>query len=313
MRQSAFSTLLCEVLATLLIGCSGGANPNANSLVQQGNNLWRSGEQDVAIFKYSDIFRINPKNPYGNFGLGMELATHQVGTPQQRLMIVRAALQFYLDSSADRGTGTEAERRSAAAHMIDSVVKQLAIAEEANDDYNVHDGLRRFKRGQKWGFEDTKRRVVIPPVFDFARSFQNGLAPVKEGEKWGYITPDGKFKIAPQFADAGVFDFGLAHITRFGEQTNAPTFIDANGNYRDLYADSEQPCEMPNVPKFNRMIAGTFRNERPEDSAITIAFWGNGTFKQSQGGRDARGRYDLLPIPHPENGQGDVLLPASYN
>ena len=51
--------------------------------------------------------------------------------------------------------------------------------------------------GLKWGFIDRTGKTVIPPIYDFATSFQSGLAAVKIADKRGYIDHEGNFVWAP--------------------------------------------------------------------------------------------------------------------
>ncbi len=57
----------------------------------------------------------------------------------------------------------------------------------------------------KWGFVDSKGKVVIEPAFNEARSFSNGLAAVSNGETWGFINEAGQLVIDYQFDNALYF------------------------------------------------------------------------------------------------------------
>jgi hypothetical protein len=54
--------------------------------------------------------------------------------------------------------------------------------------------------------------LVIKPAFDDARKFRDGLAPVNVTDKWGYIDTRGKVVVTPQFDDARIFSFGIAAV-----------------------------------------------------------------------------------------------------
>ena len=74
----------------------------------------------------------------------------------------------------------------------------------------------------KWGYQDSKGRLVIPHRFSGAGYFANGLAPVlvkgvktKYGEtvnRWGYIDTSGKLIVKPEFYEARPFSDGLAWV-----------------------------------------------------------------------------------------------------
>lgn len=57
----------------------------------------------------------------------------------------------------------------------------------------------------KWGFVDTKGKVIIEPQFDNAKSFSNNLAAVCKDGSWGFIDTDGELVIDYQFLDADYF------------------------------------------------------------------------------------------------------------
>jgi hypothetical protein len=92
------------------------------------------------------------------------------------------------------------------------------------------------KAGDKWGYINTKGKMVIAPQFDFARDFYEGLAGVKIGGKWGYIDKAGKMVIAPQSGFGYAFSEGRARvyvdkkwgfIDKTGKMVIAPQFKQA--------------------------------------------------------------------------------------
>ncbi len=67
----------------------------------------------------------------------------------------------------------------------------------------------------KWGFVDSKGKMVIEPQYEDARSFANGFAAVKVDGMWGFINLDGKMVIEPQFENAKDFnDHGCVFVVR---------------------------------------------------------------------------------------------------
>ena len=82
------------------------------------------------------------------------------------------------------------------------------------------EGLAPFKDNtNRWGYVDTKGKVVIAPQFDEARRFSEGLAAIEMdglGENWGYIDKKGNTVIKPQFQRAADFSEGLAGINAMG-------------------------------------------------------------------------------------------------
>ena len=44
-----------------------------------------------------------------------------------------------------------------------------------------------YRKGDKWGYANTQRNILITPKYNDAQWFSEGLAAVKIGSKWGYI------------------------------------------------------------------------------------------------------------------------------
>ena len=72
--------------------------------------------------------------------------------------------------------------------------------------------LAAVKMGDKWGYINTKGKMVIAPQFDFAHDFYEGLAGVEIDKKWGYIDKTGKMVIAPQSGFGLAFSEGRARV-----------------------------------------------------------------------------------------------------
>jgi len=89
----------------------------------------------------------------------------------------------------------------------------------------LSEGLQAVKIDEKWGYQDTKRKVVINPQFDGAAPFFEGLAAVNINGKWGYIDKSGKIIINHQFDGAAPFFEGLAAV-KIGEKWG---YIDKSG------------------------------------------------------------------------------------
>jgi len=74
-----------------------------------------------------------------------------------------------------------------------------------NMDIPTKDGIIAFMSDGKWGFVDTKGKVVIEPQYDKAKSFSNGLAAVCKDGLWGFIDREGNIALAYQYLDADYF------------------------------------------------------------------------------------------------------------
>lgn len=88
-------------------------------------------------------------------------------------------------------------------------------------------GLKSFKKGNLYGFEDSEGNTVIPAQFNNVMEFSHGLAAVCVQGKWGYIDPQGTLVIQPQFDNAGYFLEDLAKVRVNGKYG----FIDCAGRF----------------------------------------------------------------------------------
>ncbi len=48
-----------------------------------------------------------------------------------------------------------------------------------------------YRKGDKWGFCDRNKKIVIGCKYDFAGPFSEGLSIVKLNGKWGFIDANG--------------------------------------------------------------------------------------------------------------------------
>lgn len=69
--------------------------------------------------------------------------------------------------------------------------------------------------GNKYGFIDSKGRLVVPVIYDGAERFADGKAGVQVGKKWGFVDKTGRLVIRPQFDYVGSFFEGTGTVCRF--------------------------------------------------------------------------------------------------
>jgi hypothetical protein len=65
-----------------------------------------------------------------------------------------------------------------------------------------------YRSGDKWGYADPDRKIVIAPKYADAQWFSEGYAAVKVGSKWGYINKAGKMVIPARYTVAKSFRKG---------------------------------------------------------------------------------------------------------
>lgn len=84
----------------------------------------------------------------------------------------------------------------------------------ANQMYDLHpfsNGLAAVKQG-KWGFIDTRGKIVLPCEYDAVTRFSEGFAAVKKGDKWLYINPLGQVVREGDFKEAKSCTEGIAWV-----------------------------------------------------------------------------------------------------
>lgn len=63
-----------------------------------------------------------------------------------------------------------------------------------------------FSKGKQWGFIDLTNKVVLPPVYEYAESFDNNLAVVEALTRQGVINAKGTWVIPAEFTDIKKID-----------------------------------------------------------------------------------------------------------
>ena len=96
------------------------------------------------------------------------------------------------------------------------------------------------KSGEKWGYVDTRGKMVIPAQFQEAELFSEDLALVgvkKDSTIWyGYINKKGEFAIECSYKDATCFSEGIAWVVK---PKGCPIAIDQNGKEIFSMKDAE--------------------------------------------------------------------------
>jgi serine/threonine protein kinase len=77
----------------------------------------------------------------------------------------------------------------------------------------VSDGrLIPYRKGERWGFSDSTKKIFIQTKFEKAEPFAEDLANVKNNGKWGYIDKNGNEVIPFKYDDAYPFEGGVALV-----------------------------------------------------------------------------------------------------
>ena len=83
-----------------------------------------------------------------------------------------------------------------------------------------------YRKGDKWGYCDWNKKIVIPVQYDDVWLFSEGLAAVKVNNKWCFIDKKGNMVIPAVYDSVWDFSDGLALI----KLNNKYGFIDTKGN-----------------------------------------------------------------------------------
>jgi len=79
-----------------------------------------------------------------------------------------------------------------------------------------------YRKGDKWGFCNRDRKMLIPTVYDSVDLFSESLAPVVLDGKYGFVDTKGTMVIPAIYDDGSSFSEGLAPV----ELNNKHGFID---------------------------------------------------------------------------------------
>ena len=111
-------------------------------------------------------------------------------------------------------------------YSIEGIAKTLSQKTCRIEWQGFSEGLIMVSCNHKKGFMDKRGVLVIPCIYEEARSFSDGLASVKKEGKWGFIDKNGKEVITYKYDYAESFSEGCARVTRAGKSG----FIDKDGN-----------------------------------------------------------------------------------
>ncbi len=111
-----------------------------------------------------------------------------------------------------------------------------------------------FRKGDKWGYSNIDKKIVISPIYDSAELFREGLARVSLGRRMGFIDSSGKvvipltFEFARDFYEgrALVFDGKLyGFVDKTGQMVIPAKYRESSfgSNFREGLAVVEYPNE----------------------------------------------------------------------
>ncbi len=113
-----------------------------------------------------------------------------------------------------------------------------------------------YRRGNKWGFCTTDKRLVVDYFYDKVLPFSEGLAAVNKKGKWGYIGESGAEIIECKYDSASSFKEGLGLV----ESNYQFGFIDKNGaviipcQYLNIDSFSEGLCPVREFSPYQKLL-----------------------------------------------------------
>ena len=226
-------------LQQLFLRCfeEGHQNPDARPNAQE----WKTAFEQIPEESYLDLVPQTPTVQTSSFAHHYDsnpsidsytqaMATHQASPPKKESRValfgfLGAALLIlvYLGALFDNIAGLDPVAEADFGYYKQYVPGQFDYAD------NVIEGRRRVINEGKFGFLDSKGKLVIPIEYDNADNFKEGYAAVKLNGKYGYIDIDGKMIIKPQFDGAGFFFEGLAQVKVKTSAGNKVFLIDRDG------------------------------------------------------------------------------------
>ncbi|TAE30625.1 MAG: hypothetical protein EAZ91_09845 [Cytophagales bacterium] len=118
--------------------------------------------------------------------------------------------------------------------------------------YNEPPDLIPYRKGNKWGFCDRNKKIVIDCVYDLDWFFQEGRASVKKDGKWGCLNAQGVTVIPFEYDDVKLFsEGGLARVRK-----------DDKWGFVDRYGVVVIPLEYEDVEPFDKGLSIAKKNEK---------------------------------------------------
>lgn len=83
---------------------------------------------------------------------------------------------------------------------------------------NNYSSLIPYRNGDKFGFCNQDKKVIIPCEYDDALQFSDGLAAVKKNNKWGFIDTKGELVIPCKYYKGSYFVNGVTEVEQFAKK-----------------------------------------------------------------------------------------------
>ena len=169
-------------------------------------DIWAVGVLLYLILKGAKPFPYDSETQYGR----LVLAIYQ-DDPEPLPDYIPAELQNIVLKALAKNP---AERYQTAAEMRQALQRFAGVPEQTEDELPTVEVIKLipYRIGDKWGYCDSNRNIVIQPKYDNAYPFREGLARVEQNDKYGFIDKTGREIIALKYDYVDDFYEGLARV-----------------------------------------------------------------------------------------------------
>jgi hypothetical protein len=223
-------TLLVTVVV-LFTGCKHGSDRvDLKYIPVKSGNYW-------GYIDHEGKFSINPQFNYAfAFSEGLALVQNAEGKfgyiDEKGKYIINPTFKQAMAFS--EGLALVVKEDSQLEYIDKTGKTSLILPPEIDKAFSFSDGLAPVSSNGKYGYIDTKGKIIVPTKYAFAKAFSSGLGLVAELDektnsmKWGYVNKQNEVKIKCQFSYAYNFSNELAMVqngTDYG-------YIDKEGSYK---------------------------------------------------------------------------------
>jgi hypothetical protein len=100
---------------------------------------------------------------------------------------------------------------------ISTTVASPPKVDKTEEVFEESEGMRGIRRDGRYGFVDSRGRLLIANRYEGIGTFREGLAPMMILGKWGFVDKEDKIAVNPNFERVTGFNSGIAIVQRAGK------------------------------------------------------------------------------------------------
>jgi tetratricopeptide (TPR) repeat protein len=131
-------------------------------------------------------------------------------------------IEFIVNSLKDKPVD-EKEKSVDEKEKLNTKVVSAPVVEEETKETVL--SLIPYRKGDRWGFCDKNKVIIIEPMYDEVGTFSEGLAAVKLNGKWGFVDTKGNVVIELKYNNVFSFYEGRAMVEFKGKSA----YVDKKG------------------------------------------------------------------------------------